>query len=65
MVLPVGLAVLLRVLAHGLSAHHSPVGTTRAALERLDESQHPEPAVRRFVGLIRDYHDLWSPTAAS
>jgi sodium/hydrogen antiporter len=45
----IGLTVLLSVLAHGLSAR--PVAGRYAADHGgdVDESQHPEPAVRRFV----------------
>jgi sodium/hydrogen antiporter len=54
----IGLTVLLSVLAHGLSAR--PIAgryaTNRSA--DLDESQHPEPAVRRFVSQRSERHDL-------
>jgi sodium/hydrogen antiporter len=54
----IGLTVLLSVLAHGLSAR--PLAG-RYAVNRsadLDESQHPEPAVRRFVSQRSEKHDL-------
>ena len=50
----IGLTVLLSVLAHGLSAR--PLAGRYAASRAggLDESQHPEPTVRRFVSQTRD-----------
>jgi sodium/hydrogen antiporter len=54
----IGLTVLLSVLAHGLSAR--PLAGRYAAnrAEVPDESQHPEPAVRRFVSQTSERHDL-------
>jgi sodium/hydrogen antiporter len=45
----IGLTVLLSVVAHGISAR--PLAGRYAASRDgdLDESQHPEPALRRFV----------------
>jgi NhaP-type Na+/H+ or K+/H+ antiporter len=50
----IGLTVLLSVLAHGLSAR--PLAGRYAAIraDGLDESQHPEPNVRRFVSQKRN-----------
>ncbi len=58
----IGLTVLLSVLAHGLSAR--PLAG-RYAADRggdLDESQHPEPTVRRFVSQRSEGYDLPLPT---
>ena len=54
----IGLTVLLSVLAHGLSAR--PLAGRYAANRGADqdESQHPEPAVRRFVSQPSERHDL-------
>jgi NhaP-type Na+/H+ or K+/H+ antiporter len=54
----IGLTVLLSVLAHGLSAR--PLAGRYAANRGADqnESQHPEPAVRRFVSQPTERHDL-------
>ena len=54
----IGLTVLLSVLAHGLSAR--PLAGRYAANRGADqdESQHPEPAVRRFVSQRSEGHDL-------
>ena len=54
----IGLTVLLSVLAHGLSAR--PLAGRYAANSRgqLDESQYPEPALRRFVSQASDRHEF-------
>lgn len=53
----IGLTVLLSVLAHGFSAR--PLAGRYAASRsgQLDESQHPEPTVRRFVSQASDPHE--------
>ena len=45
----IGLTVLLSVLAHGLSARPLAGRYAATRAEDLDEAQHPEPALRRFV----------------
>ena len=54
----IGLTVLLSVLAHGLSAR--PLAGRYAANRGADqdESQHPEPTVRRFVSQQSERRDL-------
>ena len=54
----IGLTVLLSVLAHGLSAR--PLAGRYAATRGADqdESQHPEPAVRRLVSQPSERRDL-------
>ncbi len=54
----IGLTVLLSVLAHGLSAR--PLAGRYAATRDADqdESQHPEPAVRRLVSQPSERRDL-------
>ena len=54
----IGLTVLLSVVAHGSVPDPSPVATPPAAVTDLDESQHPEPAVRRFVSQPSEEHEL-------
>ena len=54
----IGLTVLLSVLAHGLSGR--PLAGRYATNRKgdVDESQRPEPAVRRFVSQPSERHDL-------
>ena len=65
----IGLTVVLSVLAHGLSARPlaGRYGASRGG--PVDESQHPEPAVRRFVSqrskTARPVRPSASPTAES
>ena len=49
----IGLTVLLSVVAHGLSARPL-AGRYAASRTQLDEPQHPEPTVRRFVSQAPD-----------
>jgi len=53
----IGLTVLLSVVAHGLSARPL-AGRYAASRGQLDESLHPEPAVRRFVSQAPDRHEV-------
>jgi sodium/hydrogen antiporter len=53
----IGLTVLLSVLAHGLSARPLAGRYATSRGGQLDEPQHPEPTVRRFVSQASDPHE--------
>jgi len=51
----IGFTVLLSVVAHGLSARPLAGRYAASRTEGLDEAQHPEPTVRRFVSQRRSH----------
>jgi sodium/hydrogen antiporter len=53
----IGLTVLLSVLAHGLSARPLAGRYATSRGGQLDEPQHAEPTVRRFVSQASDPHE--------
>ncbi len=53
----IGLTVLLSVIAHGLTARPLAGRYAASLSDQLDESQHPDPAVRRLVSHPSGRHD--------